>query len=248
MQFNSNSTEQDIVSMTHDLVKSNSVTFPLKKMVLYANQAVRIVNSWIHEAYGGWIYDDSNQTDLPEATTNLVSGQSDYTLPIDASALLGVSVKDTAGNWRKLAPVTLEQIQDSGVAESDFYTTDSQPMFYRPLGNTFRIYPAPDYSQSASLKIHETRDISVFATTDTTKTPGFDSRYHEAVPTFMALQYAKINSLPNLKDLKNAWDGDEDSTGREGGYKKMIKSDFSRRFAELFPARIRVYDATRDYE
>lgn len=234
--------------MTHDLVKSNSTSFPIKKMVLYANQAVRIINSWIHEAYGGWIYDDSNQTDLPEATTALVSGQSNYTLPIDASALQGVSVKNESGLWENLQPITLEQIQDAGSSESDFLTTNGQPIYYRPLGNTFKIYPASNYSQSASLKIHETRDISLFTITDTTKVPGFDPRYHEAVPTFMALQHAKINSLSNADDLQFDWDGNESKTGREGGYKAMIKRDFSRRFAELFPARIGVHDATRDYE
>lgn len=248
MQFNSNSTEQDIVTMSEELVKSNSVRFPITKKVMYANQAMRFIMSWIHEAFGGWIYDDSNQTNLPEGTIALVANQDTYTLPVDNSYIQGVSVKQLNGTWYKLNPINLEQIQDTGTSESAFLTTAGQPMHYRLLGNVVKIYPSASYGQDNSLKIHETRDVSSFTTTDTTKTPGFDLRYHEAVPTFMALQYAKINGSKNLKELQRDWDGDEAMTGREGGYKKMIKSDYSRRYAELFPARITVRDATIDYK
>jgi hypothetical protein len=236
MQYNSHASSQDIVTMCEKLSRANSVSFPIAEKTLYANQAMRIIWSWIHEAYGGWIYDDSNQTDLPEATTAVVSGQDTYTLPTDVSFVLGVSIKDIAGNWSKLSPVTLEMIQEGG-AESDFLTTDGNPLYYRLIGNQIKIYPATNYSQSASLKVHYTRDISSFATTDTTKTPGFDSAYHEAVPTFMALQYAKINQLANKNDLDLDWQR----------YELRIKSDYSRRFAELFPPRIGVSDATSEY-
>lgn len=206
-----------------------------------------MITAWIHEAYGGWIYDDSNQSDLPEATTTLTADQASYTLPIDISALQGVSCKQNGGTWYTLKPITLEQIQDMGSSESDFLSTSGQPIYYRPLANGFKIYPAASYTQSASLKIHETRDISTYTTTDTTKVPGFDPKYHEAIPTFNALQYAKINGSPNKQDLQFDWDGDEVKTGREGGYKKLIKTDYKKRFAEMFPARITVSDAFDDY-
>jgi hypothetical protein len=237
MQFNSETNSQDIVSMADDLAKSNSVSFPIAKKVLYANQAVRIIKSWIGEAYGGWIYDDSNKTDLPEATATLVSGQTNYTLPIDASAVQGISCKDQGGEWYKLQPITLEQIQDRGIAESQFESTNSQPIYYRLLGNSFKTYPASNYTQASSIKLHETRDISQFTVTDTTNTPGFDYRYHEAVPTFMALQFKKING-EDSRSLMDDW----------LRYEVMIKKDFSKRLAELFPARIKVADALLDYQ
>jgi len=236
MQYNSHATYQDIVTMSEKLSKSNSVSFPIAEKTLYANEAMRIIWSWIHEAYGGWIFDDRNQTDLPEATTAVVSGQSTYTIPTDASFIQGVSIKDTGGTWSKLSPLTLEMIQEQG-SESDFMTENSSPMYYRLVGNTLKIYPATDYSQSASLKIQYTRDISAFSTTDTTKTPGFDTAYHEAVPTYMALKHAKINQLPVKNDLDLDWQR----------YEVRIKSDYSRRLAELFPPRLSVSDAVSEY-
>jgi hypothetical protein len=236
MQYNSHSTNQDIVTMAEKLTKTNSVSFPIEDKTLYANEGSRIIWSWIHESYGGWLYDDKNNTDLPEATTTLVSGQSDYTLPTDASVVVGVSYKDTGGNWHKLSPVTIEQIQDGG-SEEEFYNTDGMPVAYRPLGNVIKIYPAANFTQTASLKLYYNRDISAFTTTDTTKTPGFDSAYHEAVPTYMALQYARINQLPNKADLELQW----------AQYESRIKKDFARRFAELFPPRITTRDAVEEY-
>lgn len=237
MQYNSQSEEQDIVTMSEKLVSANSVSFPIKEKTLYANQACRLIWSWIHEAYGGWMYDDNNNTDFPEATTTLNADQADYALPTEASFINGVSIKDEGGIWHKLQPITLEQIQDIE-SESEFMKTSSIPLYYRMLAKSIKLYPAPNYTQAASLKIHETREISGFSITDTTKKPGFDSQYHEAVPTYMALQYAKINGLSNKNDLMNDW----------LVYEKIIKSDYRRRFAELFPARITVRDITRDYE
>lgn len=235
MQFNSNSTSQDIVSMADRLVKSNSVSFPLIDKTLYANEGCRIVQSWIHEAYGGWIFDDKNNTDYPEATTSLVSGQQDYTIPTDTSFIQGVSIKQTDGTWYRVFPLTLEQIQEMQ-AESEFEDTDSVPRYYRIVSNGIKLYPSPNYSQSASLKVYYTRDISGFTTTDTTKTAGFDIQYHEAIPTYMALQYARINSLPVLKSLEEQW----------MRYERRIKNDYSRKLAQLFPPRITVRDAVSE--
>lgn len=236
MQYSGHASSQDIVTMCEKLSKSNSVSFPIVDKTLYANEAERIIWSWIHEAYGGWIYDDRNQTDLPEATAAVVSGQVVYTIPTDASFVLGVSIKDTSGMWSKLYPLTLEMIQEQG-SEADFMTTNASPMYYRLIGNTVKIYPATNYSQASSLKIYYTRDISGFTTTDTTKTPSFDTAYHEAVPTYMALKHAKINQLAMKNDLDEDWQK----------YEARIKSDYSRRLAELHPPRLGVNDAVSEY-
>ena len=235
MQYNSNATNQDICSMADRLVKSNTVSFPLIDKTLYANEGCRFIQSWIHEAYGGWVYDDSNNTDFPEATTALVSGQQDYAVPTDTSLIQGFAIKQTDGTWYRLFPLTLERIEDIQ-AEPEFMKTNSTPRYYRISSGQVKLYPTPNYSQSASLKVFYTRDISGFITSDTTKTPGFDIQYHEAVPTYMALQYARINTLPSAKSLEEQWQR----------YEVRIKNDYSRKLAQLFPPRITVRDAVRD--
>lgn len=220
--------------MADALAKSNSVSFPISQKVLFANEASRFIWSWIFKVYGGWIYDDKNNTDYAEATTTLTSGQSDYPIPTDASSVIRVEVKDIGGNWTRLQPITLEQIDG---AEGEFLDTNSVPTYYRMTANSIKIYPASNFTQSASLKLFFTRDISGFSTTDTTKTPGFDTLYHEAIPVFMAWRYAQINQLGSKNDLEKDW----------LLYQQRIEGDYSRRFRDLFPPRISVRDATQEF-
>jgi len=236
MQYNSQAQGLDIVTMAEKLVKASSSSFPISDKTLYANQALKMIWTWIHDAYGGWIYDDNNYTTYPEATTTLTANQVDYTLPTNDLTIRAVSVLTDGNVWYPLIPITLEQINDKFLSESQFYNTPGQPTYYRPLAKGFKIYPAANYTQAASLKVYYDREVSQFTTTDTTKTPGFDSQYHEAVPTYMAYQYAKINQLANKNDLEKDW----------LRYEAQIKTDFSKRYGEMFPARMTVRDAVRD--
>lgn len=246
MQFNGETNNQDLCSLADALAKSNIRSFPLKKKVLFANMRSREIWSWIFEVYGGWHYDDLNNTTEPEATTYLNASQTQYTLPIDSAHLMGVAYKDTSGSWHALTPITLETIQEQ-CAESEFMSIPGNPQYYRPLANGFKVYPASSFTQAASIKIYISRDISVFTITDTTKTPGFASEYHEAVAVGMALSHTKINTLPEAKDCQEQWDGNENETGKEGGFKLRIKSFYGNRFRQLFPARFRHSDSVREY-
>lgn len=223
--------------MAEKLSRSNSTSFPIADKTLYANQALKIILTWLHQAYGGWLYDDNNYTDFPEATTTLTANQVDYSLPVDTTFVQGVSIQQSDGTWYALQPITLEQIQDSGISESEFQNVPSQPRYYRLLAKSIKIYPAANYTLAAGIKVYYNREASLFTTTDTTKTPGFDSQFHEAVPTYMALQYAKINSLTNRNDLQNDW----------LLYEQRIKQEYGRRFAEMFPPRITVRDSVAEY-
>lgn len=247
MQYNSHATSQDLVTLSEKLTSSNSVSFPIAEKTIYANQALRKIFTWITEASGSWILDDSNQTDIPEATTSLVSGQQSYTLPTDADIVDGVAIKNTDNNWVILTPITLQEIQ-STQAEDEFMSTSGIPKYYRLIGNTVSIYPAPSFSQDASLKVYFQRDAVVFTTTDTTAKPGFSSRFHEAVAVYMALQFAIKNQMEIRTDLQRQWDGNEDVTGREGGYKKAIKKFYTSRFRDNFPPSFRVNDYTLEVE
>lgn len=237
--YNSNATSQDIVSLADRFVKTNSSSFPLIDKALYANEALKIIIGWIHDAYGGWLYDDNNNTDFPEATTALTTSQVDYSLPSDSTKVQGISVKTggSSGSWYPLQPITLEQIQDMGISESQFFSVSGQPRYYRLLAKSFKIYPASNYTLAAGIKLYESREASLFVTTDTTKTPGFDAQYHEGVSIYMALMYAKINlKADRINSLQNDW----------LLFEQRLKKDYSQRFAEMFPPRITVRDYTRE--
>ena len=246
MIYNGETNNQDICSLADDMAKSNPTSFPIKIKTLYANMGVREIWSWIFESYGGWQYDDSNYTDLPEATTELIANQKQYSLPIESAHLMGVAYKDESGTWHQLKPITLEKIQEYG-AEDEFENTTGNPEWYRPLSNGFKVYPAANFSQDASIKVNVSRDISGFVVGDTTKTPGFVSTFHEAVPTFMAMKHCKINSKPQYPGLQRDWDGDEDRTGKEGGFKLRIKTFYGNQFRQMFPPTFNRPDIVQDY-
>ena len=203
---------------------------------------MRMIWSWIYDVYGGWIYDDSNQTDLPIATTHLVGDQRFYALPTASGHIMQVEYMDSSGVWTDLKPLPLEMINQ---AESEFEDTSGEPLYYRPLANGIKLYPASSSSRNNALRVHISRDISSFTTTDTTKTPGFDSLFHEAVPTYMAWRFSEINGLKNKDDLRRQWSNE--NRNYPLGYEQRIKKHYSQRFNQLFPARFKTRDRVSEY-
>lgn len=246
MQYQStNSSDLTICLLSEKKSKSNSVSFNIIDKTFYANEGSKIIWGWIHEAFAGWAFDDSNQTDFPEATTALNKDQVDYSLPIDADFVKGVSIKNQGNVWYPLTPITLEQIQDKGYSEAQFMNVSSTPTYYRLLANSIKIYPAANYSQAASLKLWENREILLFSTTDTTKSPGWATAFHEALATYMALQHAQANGLPQAGGVMRG--GFKTGLLMEwSAWEERIKKYYSRRFAELFPPRLKVRDYTRE--
>lgn len=243
--FNGDTDEQDIVHLMNDLVGSTENTYSLKAKARDCNTASRLIWSWIHEAYGGWEYDDSNNTtDFPIARTNLVASQQDYGLPSDGLTIRGLEVKNAGGTWFPLIAITEEQVRER-MAEAQFMSTPSMPTFYVPLANSVKLYPAPNFSQSASLRVTYDRGITAFASTDNTKSPGFNSQFHEAVAYGGALQFAKYKTLPQAGGvLRNGA-----RTGLLGDfydYEQKIKLFYRSRYQELFPGRITVRDMVRE--
>lgn len=237
MVFNSNSDNQDLVSLLNDLTGADNNIYPLVAKTRDMNMANRIIWTWIHEAYGGWLYDDGNNTlDFPTAKTTLTTDQKDYQLPSDALTVRGVEVKNQSGVWEKLQPITEEAIRERQ-AELEFMDVSSQPMYYTPYANSIRIYPASNYTQAASLRVSYDRGTTAFASTDTTKTPGFASEFHEAVAIGGAVFYSMYKTIPQKNDMVALWKD----------YEKRIKAYYSARYKEMFPPRMYVNDALKEY-
>lgn len=237
MQFNSHATNQDIVTLADKMCKSNSVSFPIAEKTLYANLGNRIILTEIFNAYGGMKYDDRNYTDFPISTTNLVSGQSDYALPLDLSWIEKVYIQNESNtDYTELTPIELDNID----TEPDFFDTDSVPAYYRIIGNSIKIYPAADYSKDDAVMIEYARDISAFETTDTTKTPGFDRQFHEAIPVYMAYQYELTNHITSQTGKIPHQDAWFDILER-------IKRHYTQKFRQLYPTRMKISNPINQY-
>ena len=195
MVFNDTTNKKGLIQDCEDLLGMedgaiSGDTNLLKRFTRMINNWYRTVNAWIWEASGEWEYDDSNYTDLPIATTNLVDGQQDYTLPTWAQKVIRVEVKDNEGNWHQLQAIDQSQIDE---ALEEFEETPGLPKYYDLIGPTIFLYPKPseDYvTLEGGLKIYVSRSIDEFDYDDTTKEPGFNKDFHQILSLGACLDYA----------------------------------------------------------
>ena len=199
-------TFSQILDLIDDNCKSNSTSYPVADKTRDINLALDEVFSTIFEVGGTWQFDDSNHTDYAIITTNLVSGQRDYTFTTDEQGnlvleVLKVFVADEQGNFREVTPVDVP----AGSAPSNHYdglNTGGQPNTYDKLGNGILLDPIPNYNRTKGLKVYISREGSYFTTADTTKKAGFAGIFHEYLALRPSYQYARTNRLDNKNDLK----------------------------------------------
>lgn len=156
----------------------------------HANHSLRKVWHTIFMSTGCWEYDDSNQSDLPQAITNLLDTQSRYALPTGALTVKRVEAKDSGDNWYKLKPLIRNDI---GEAIEEFNENDGLPRYYRLIGDTIEIFPASNYNKTGGLKVYFDRGSVEFASTDTTKETGIAGEYEDLIPLYASLQWLSIN-------------------------------------------------------
>lgn len=194
MQFSDTSTLQGIVQETDFLCGTDRNTYPLAEITRNSNRAMDKAVSLILKSDGRWQWDDDNQTDLPIATADLASGQTDYSFAVSHLMIEKVMIKDSAtGGW-----VTLSKL-DITDPDINNYLVGS-PANGRPVGYDFKansvfLYPTPSYSSTGGLKIWFQRPSTYFTAGDTTKAPGFASIYHRYIPLCNAFDYNLAKGL-----------------------------------------------------
>lgn len=238
MVFQGDSDGQDIVSLADDFAGTNSTSYPIAKKVRAANTGERLIMAVIYQAYGGWHFDNKNNPDLPEGVANLVADQQFYLLPDEVGALNGVSYLDSSGTWHKLHPITLEAIRESAVDEQEFMSTPGNPLYYRPVANGFKIYPASDASRTGGLGADVDRDTVPFTTASTNQEPGFDRLFHEALAVFIALQHLELKNKVAARTYQKKFDNENDANFPPG-YIQRIKAHYQTKFKQLFPQNIK---------
>ncbi len=198
----------DIQNQFYFLTKTNSSSCPVSDQTHLVKKAQSRITSLIMTADGRWEWDDSNQTDLPVGTTNLVSGQQDYSLASTHLGIRRVEVKDTNGNWSQLKP--FDNTDYNGQSITALASQTGTPSEYDLLGSSVFLLAVPNYSQSASLKFYFERGPLEFdytlgtfsdASGGLTSTPGFNALYHPLIPLWMAYDYAIANGLQNANQI-----------------------------------------------
>ena len=195
MVFSNSTTEAGIIEEIDFLLNLDSnTTYPIKDKTRSVNRYYNRVVSLIFQADGRFEFDDNNQTDLPIGTTALVANQQDYSISgATFLKILRVEVKNSNGDWTQLKQISLQD--KKGTAMTEYRSTAGVPVEYDVLAQSVFLYPKPNYSASASLKIYYQRDVSLFVSTDTTKVPGFAAPFHNILSFGAALDYAIANNL-----------------------------------------------------
>lgn len=171
------------------------------------NSALDKVWSTIFEVGGTWQFDDSNFTDYPIISTNLVSGQRDYSFTTDGSSNLileiyKVVVSDAAGVFHEIFPSD-QQTKFSDPAYYDGLNVGGQPITYDKTANGIFLNPIPNYNYTNGLKVYINREASYFTTSDTTKKPGFAGLFHPYLALHASYFYCMRNQIKVKNDLKN---------------------------------------------
>lgn len=174
------------------LCGSTSATYSPTNKRRNMNIAYRDVARIIWESDGGWRYDDSNATNLPKATTDLVHNQQDYTLPTTALRIARVEVKDGVGNWIKLKPLDPQEVT-TGLPEFLGGETGT-PLYYELQGTSVLLYPTPTSASvtlSAGIMVYVDRDVTSLAVTATTTQPGFAAPFHRILSYAASIDFTQ---------------------------------------------------------
>jgi len=207
MQYNDTTNKNGIIQLAEDYtdlgdgyISGNSTM--LKKFTAYANEVSGDIWSTIWSSAGSWQWDDSNQADLPQATTDIVSGQAKYTISSDILTIKRVEVKNENGGWTKLKPFTREK---TATSIGELETRLGCPTHYFVFNDTIQLYPTPSYDLTGGLKVFFDRAGVSFLPSDTTKSPGIASPFHGLYPLGMAIKWLSIKqpNAPSLVVYKN---------------------------------------------
>lgn len=196
----------NLVSLINSNTKANDSSYPIAEKVIDMNLAMDKAFYLIFKSDGKWQFDDSNHTDYPIITTNLVSGQRDYSFTSDESGNLildiyKVVVMGEDGIYKEVYPVD----QQSGEGMQGFFdgqNTTGTPLQYDKTANGIFLKDIPGYNATNGLKIYINREGSYFTVSDTTKKPGFDGLCHEYIALRPSYMYAMRNGLTNMNLLK----------------------------------------------
>lgn len=156
---------------------------------------------------GTWQGDDINHTDFQIITTNLVSGQRDYTFTTDENGNRITDVSKvlilpsaTATNYTEIYPI--DELNTS-VSDILVNTSEGTPTQYGKLANAVLLDSIPNYNATNGIKMVVNREGSYLSTSDNVKVIGVPA-FHEYFYLKPAYEYARINSLANLRELEKA--------------------------------------------
>lgn len=195
-------TISDINAETRALCDADTTSYTAPDLLRRVNNAWEELIGDIINADGTWQYDDSNWTDHPVGTGNLVEGQEDYAFASEYLQIEQVEILDanSPAYYRKIKPLDRSELGD--LSTEEYFGLESNgnpkkgiPEYFDQVGDTIRLYPTPTSTSSTltnGLKIYFKRTADLFTTaqvTTGTKVPGLPSTHHVLLSYMAAIPY-----------------------------------------------------------
>jgi hypothetical protein len=169
----------------------------------------RLINKWnniieimIIQSNDEWDFDDSNQTDFPIGTSNLVASQQQYQLPTNLK-IKRVEISYDGTNWYKAEPFDLSEMSDAATTTNISSNFNTQEPFYDTIGDSIFLYPIPAANVTGGLKVWYTRSMHDFTSSDTTAVPGFDANFHYLLAVGVSYDWCAKKKLTQTAKLKS---------------------------------------------
>jgi hypothetical protein len=209
LQFNDTSTRQGLIQDCEDRLNFPAAgisgnTVLLQQFTRYLNIWYQKVVTMIFAAEDDWDWDDSNNTDYPIATTNLVINQQDYGIPVSLSALKiqRIDILFDGITWTRCNPIDVQSISKAADTTTIANSFSAMSPCYDIKSNALFLYPIPTINVTAGLKVWFLRGPLEFVTSDTTKKPGIDPAFHSMISVGAAYDYASDKNLPTQGPLQ----------------------------------------------
>jgi hypothetical protein len=202
MKYNDVTNKQGLVQDVDFLVDTNDTISPIADKTRNFNLALNEFIGIVLSCDGTWQFDDTNYTDLPIGTTDVVANQADYSFNDEMLTINAVEVKGTNGKWVRLLPVDLYRQNSEGRdGVSNFMETAGMPEYYDKVGDSIFLYPKTNYSQASSLKVFFQRKVNEILAADTTLSIGIASHLHRFLSICVAYDWAVAKSHAKLNFL-----------------------------------------------
>jgi hypothetical protein len=230
LAFSDTTNKLGIVEQTRTFTRTDSNQWSTAKIVTSCNNWLDRLTGYAIGADKRFQWDNTNQTKLPEGTTDLVQDQTDYSFLTDEQGnqivtLTGISV------LRNGSYVALTQIDrnDPTIDSAHFGTTRGVITSYDKIAdNVIRLDAKPDANVDAGLKFYFQRTSPYYAATDTTKTTGFSALLDRGFVIASAYDCALTLGLPNMQALSVELEKEERKMieyfeGRNNDEKRLLK-------------------------
>ncbi len=208
IQFNDTINKSGLIQVIERLCKfvdgwisGNAIR--LKEYTSEINLALDDIWSRIFRVGGTWQWDDSAHPKYTIITTNLVSGQRDYSFVTDEQGniildIYKVLVAQPDGTFKEIKPVDVQSEDVQG-----FYNGVEQtgtPDKYDKTGNAIFLDAIPNYTITGGLKVYINREGSYFSSSDTTKKAGFAGIFHELIALKVGYKFAPDSQLNRISE------------------------------------------------